>query len=299
MREGDLSAAIDALERGRDRDLRYVRRGRWADYHGVFLAGLYLESGELDRVEEIINDLRGVAGTSGLTIPGLAFHLACRRGDVAAAEGLLDEIFAVVAEQTWRSGSQAHDLVSAALFAGLPLDRVRRMHRELLDADVFDDFRILIGAQVTEASGDHAAALDGYLSVADAAVLPPAVRGSTAVAAARCLLALGRVEPAAERVGTAGALLTRWTGWRVDQLDTVRAQLGLAPAGADRPVTGPTALTPREREVALLIAAGLTNVELARRLYISPKTAAVHVSNILHKLGVPSRTQVVNVIGRD
>ena len=44
--------------------------------------------------------------------------------------------------------------------------------------------------------------------------------------------------------------------------------------------------------MALLIADGLTNAELARRLYISPKTAAVHVSNILRKLGVASRTEV-------
>jgi DNA-binding CsgD family transcriptional regulator len=51
-------------------------------------------------------------------------------------------------------------------------------------------------------------------------------------------------------------------------------------------------LTPREREVALLVASGLTNAELARRLYISPKTAAVHVSNILRKLDVASRTAV-------
>ena len=44
--------------------------------------------------------------------------------------------------------------------------------------------------------------------------------------------------------------------------------------------------------MALLLAAGLTNAELARRLYISPKTAAVHVSSILRKLGVTSRTEV-------
>ena len=52
------------------------------------------------------------------------------------------------------------------------------------------------------------------------------------------------------------------------------------------------ALTPREREVAALIAEGLTNAELAKRLYISPRTAAVHVSSILRKLGVTSRTEV-------
>ncbi len=51
-------------------------------------------------------------------------------------------------------------------------------------------------------------------------------------------------------------------------------------------------LTPREREVAALLAEGLSNSELARRLYISPRTAAVHVSNILTKLGMTSRTEV-------
>jgi DNA-binding NarL/FixJ family response regulator len=40
-----------------------------------------------------------------------------------------------------------------------------------------------------------------------------------------------------------------------------------------------------------LLAAGLTNSQLAERLYISPRTAAVHVSNILRKLGVADRTQ--------
>ena len=80
-------AAIAALEQGRDRDRGYLRRGRRADYHAVFLAGLYLEAGELDCVDEIIADAeRGRPTFSGITIPGLAFHLACRRGDLATAE---------------------------------------------------------------------------------------------------------------------------------------------------------------------------------------------------------------------
>ena len=40
------------------------------------------------------------------------------------------------------------------------------------------------------------------------------------------------------------------------------------------------------------VAEGLTNAEMARRLYISPSTAAVHVSNILAKLGMASRAEV-------
>jgi DNA-binding CsgD family transcriptional regulator len=97
-------------------------------------------------------------------------------------------------------------------------------------------------------------------------------------------------------VAAAAALLARWRGWRVEQVNQLRDRLGLAPADGARTVSGTAALTPREREVALLVADGLTNAELARRLYISPKTAAVHVSNILHKLGVSSRTEVVDVV---
>jgi DNA-binding NarL/FixJ family response regulator len=45
----------------------------------------------------------------------------------------------------------------------------------------------------------------------------------------------------------------------------------------------------RELEVLRLVAAGLGNREIAAELFISPKTASVHVSNILGKLGVASR----------
>ena len=48
-------------------------------------------------------------------------------------------------------------------------------------------------------------------------------------------------------------------------------------------------LSPREFEVLVLVAEGLTNRQIAETLYISPKTASVHVSNILAKLGVASR----------
>ena len=44
--------------------------------------------------------------------------------------------------------------------------------------------------------------------------------------------------------------------------------------------------------MAALLSEGLTNGELARRLFISPKTAAVHVSNILMKLNMSSRAEV-------
>jgi len=298
-RAGDLRAAIATLQEGREQDRGLRRRGRWADYHGVFLAGAYLEAGELDRAEQVIADLATVPNNPPpSTIPGLAFHVACRRHDLPRAEATLDDLLRALVEEDWRSGDRAHDLVSAALEGGLPLPRLDRMAAELLDADVWDDFRTLVDAQLAEAHGRHAEALAGYLSIAEAHIFGPAIRGTVRVGAARCLLAADRREEAAAQVETAAALLAEWQGWRVAQLDQVRARLGLAPVDAPPAVTGPAALTPREREVAVLIGDGLTNAELARRLYISPKTAAVHVSNILRKLGVASRTEVADLIGR-
>ncbi len=297
VRAGDLPAAITALEEGRQQDLSYRRRGRWADYHGVFLAGLYLEAGELHRVEQLITDLTSVPNNPPTTIPGLAFHLACRRGDLNQAESAADELIAALDGQTWRSGEQAHDLISAALEVGLPLPRLDRLAASLLD-DVWNAYRTLVEAQLAEAHGRAGEALTGYLSVAEAHILPPAARGTVRVGAARCLLAADRRTEATAQVEAAAPLLAEWRGWRVVQLAQLRARLGLAPAGAAPALAGPAALTPREREVAVLISDGLTNSELARRLHISPKTAAVHVSNILRKLGVSSRTEVGDRVGR-
>jgi DNA-binding CsgD family transcriptional regulator len=51
-------------------------------------------------------------------------------------------------------------------------------------------------------------------------------------------------------------------------------------------------LTPRQREVAVCIAEGLSNEELAERLSITPGTAANHVEHMLDRLGLRSRTQI-------
>jgi len=92
---------------------------------------------------------------------------------------------------------------------------------------------------------------------------------------------LGRAD--AERLRTAQAELTR--------LEAVDLALGSRrTAGRGRPGTGP--LTPREFEVAQLIAEGLSNRAIADRLVISTRTVDGHVERILAKLEFSSRTQV-------
>jgi DNA-binding NarL/FixJ family response regulator len=76
----------------------------------------------------------------------------------------------------------------------------------------------------------------------------------------------------------------------------LRLRLGTADSPSQASPGAPDAasaagLTPREREVLTLVAAGRTNRQVAEQLFISESTAGVHVSNILGKLGVATRTE--------
>jgi DNA-binding CsgD family transcriptional regulator/tetratricopeptide (TPR) repeat protein len=72
------------------------------------------------------------------------------------------------------------------------------------------------------------------------------------------------------------------------------AENGSAPAGEEPPF----GLTPRELQVLTLIAEGATNRQIGAALFMAEKTASVHVSRILNKLGVRSRTQAAAVAHR-
>jgi DNA-binding NarL/FixJ family response regulator len=152
-------------------------------------------------------------------------------------------------------------------------------------------WRQLLEAQLAEAEDRLEVAAEAYASAAGSADHASGVlarhRGTAHVGAARCLIRLGRIDEAQAHVTRAGEHLARWRGWRVDELRAVQRRLGIGPD-----VSGPESLTPREREVVSLLAEGLTNAGLAERLFISPRTAAVHVSNVLAKLGMASRTEI-------
>jgi DNA-binding CsgD family transcriptional regulator len=123
--------------------------------------------------------------------------------------------------------------------------------------------------------------------------------GETLLHAAEAALACGNRDGAAERLQRAAplagglaaqplsdeiALLARRARIRLGADGSASVVSGTDGAGA-----GELGLTDRELEVLRLVAAGRSNREIAGELFISPKTASVHVSNILGKLAVASR----------
>lgn len=127
-------------------------------------------------------------------------------------------------------------------------------------------------------------ALRAVLDPPDPVLFVPVV-ASLRTQLAAALLAAGERAEALAAARAAVADLARWPGWRRDRAEAlVRRLEGSTRADGE--------LTSREREVTELIAEGLTNSQLAERLFISPKTAAVHVSNILTKLGLSSRVEI-------
>jgi non-specific serine/threonine protein kinase len=93
-----------------------------------------------------------------------------------------------------------------------------------------------------------------------------------------------------------------WSAGRALNQATAIA-LALHESGPADKATGPRApasrsgLTPREREIAELIHKGLSNKEIAERLFIAPRTAETHVEHILTKLGFNRRAQVAAWMG--
>jgi DNA-binding NarL/FixJ family response regulator/tetratricopeptide (TPR) repeat protein len=127
---------------------------------------------------------------------------------------------------------------------------------------------------------------------------------------AEACLAHGRRDSAAEAAGFALAGARRiGATWLVDELEGLiaRARLTLEDGGDAETAVGdastsaeddPFGLTPRERQVLTLVARGCTNREIGAELFMAEKTASVHVSRILAKLDVRSRTEAAAVAHR-
>jgi DNA-binding CsgD family transcriptional regulator len=238
----------------------------------------------LDRIEFCSDDALRMAMVSaaGLTAEAGAAQHARDLGDTAAVESALEHAELLVAR------------VRACAEDGGKLEQAYLEHAEA------DHCRAL-GSDQCDGWSRAAAAWDDlgrpYLAatarwrLAEALVAGGDREGAAPVAAA----ALAR----AEQLGAT------WLAGEIESL-VARARLRLgdgagdvaAGDGTDDGDEDPFGLTPRERQVLALVAAGATNREIGRQLYMAEKTASVHVSRILAKLDVRSRTEAAGVAHR-
>jgi len=118
--------------------------------------------------------------------------------------------------------------------------------------------------------------------------------------AAAVLAAAGRAEQAKELLSQAlaayeGVGAHAWAARVAAGLRRLRVRRG-ARGPRSRPAQGWAALTATERAVSQLVAEGLTNREVARRLHISPHTVNTHLRHVFDKLGVSNRTALAAAV---
>jgi len=259
----------------------------------------------------------GSAMWSGPAAAGAA-ELALARGDPGAARATLDEALAAAAGEefpfyTARLHAVAvraeADLAGSARLAGdAAAVRAAGARGEALAARI----RAQAAAAPAPELELHAALCDAELTrlartpdpAAWAAVAARADRLGTPLPGAyarlrqaEAALTRGRrteaVAPLTEAASTAGRLGAAVLAAELRALAR-RGRIDVGPAGDDDELE----LTARERDVLRLVAAGHTNREIGAELYMSPKTASVHVSRILRKLGVRGRVEAAAIAHR-
>lgn len=327
---GEWQRGLELLERGLSLDppapfrLYLVRAKIWA---ALWQGDVETAEREFRVMRPSVVDFAQVESQTRHGVGRLATELALARGDVLGAwhEGRLlleDPIspppayglpFAWPLARTIaaaRSGAGAANEVDAAALAEAAGAETRL--RELVARygwfPLHPIWSAFVEAELAVGS-EPAAVVDAWRAAADAAVDPAAI----GLLHPYALLRLGEAELAAgDRTAARHTLQSardeaeeRGVGAVLASVIRVASAAGLAldggGAGRASGVTDAVAaqaeaaaeLTARERQVLELIAEGLSNRQIGERLFISGKTASVHVSAILRKLGAATRTEAV------
>ncbi|MGN7798221.1 helix-turn-helix transcriptional regulator [Leifsonia sp. 22587] len=211
---------------------------------------------------------------------------------------------------TQDGGSSVVEVAGAALDVDSEADRLEAVLDDLRGWPTADAWAPLADAELATARAAvsgvadrgerYADAEEAWRVAADAgalAVAPVHVRPYALLRGARVALAAGDRERAAGLIAD-GRALAEASGIRllVEAADALGAQPALRTAPVAAAHGAP--LTEREEQVLALIEQGLSNKQIGERLYISAKTASVHVSSILRKVGASSRTEAVYLAAR-
>ncbi|MGW8379563.1 AAA family ATPase [Streptomyces sp. ODS28] len=309
-------------------EARTPDRRLWAALLAVRLHLLRGEEGRAAAAYTTAEEAAGVRTPPQSAIPlrhyGMA--LAYRRGEVAEARRLLTEQL----DLGFPPGMHRHGwpllhaaAAGEAALRGVPaarsgrdalLARLRETARRLPHpSPVWSAYSLLTGAELGRAEGRSAPGEWGRAAAAHGALARPYPCALARHGQAEALLDAGHgrdereyaaelldlARGTAERLGAAPLLR------EIRQL-AARARISLGAAAVEEPEpaapeSAPAeefGLTRREREVLRLVAAGRSNRQIAEELFISPKTASVHVSGILAKLGVSGRGEAAALAHR-
>ncbi len=297
---GRWEVAADYAARARDVSIQYgVERNQDyipSSWVAVHRGRLELAKAESERALKLCDEQIGFHPPLLLAVPGL---VALWSGDAVTAADVLGKADRQAAALGWGAPDArpwTPDYAEALLELGRVDEAVRVV--DLWEADARRLGRERVLAHVTRCRGLVAAAsgaVDDAVSLLKQAITQHDEVGD-AFGKARALLALGivlrRVRqklPAREAIQAALAAFEQLGA--ATWVEQARAELGRI-GGRTRE----EGLTAAERRVAVLVAAGRTNREVAAELFLGERTVAGHLTRVYSKLGVRSRTELARLL---
>nr|WP_225953346.1 LuxR C-terminal-related transcriptional regulator [Kibdelosporangium phytohabitans] len=272
----------------------------------VVLGHLALARGEWAEADEFLR-APGLRSTNGwcshvvLVAAATRVRLAMARGQVDdAVPDLTRALDMVRAKEIWAWAAELADAGVRALLHVGDIASAQRLAGEfatdIASRDCPFGHAMVPGCRGAIAA-EHgrftdAAALHAESAALLSALPRPYEQAAAMEAAARCLLATGQPE-AVEQLADASRLFTTlgatWDAARCGRL--AREHGGMPGPRRGRRGYG-AELSPREQEVARLMALGRTNRQIAEVLFLSPRTVERHAARVLHKLGVTRREDI-------
>ncbi|MFI5893565.1 helix-turn-helix transcriptional regulator [Actinoplanes sp. NPDC051513] len=305
LQSGDLDLAVARCEQGFEASARVRDAAYLYPYVVTGVRAHLARSGStaarewLERSGELIGE-RGIPGTLGSLVHGRGLvHLHEGQTGKARDELARAATFWQQRRRFWEGTAALVDQARCAARSRRPAEAAALMQQAI---DAYAEAGVPIPAHLTPPDSlATAASLRGVPG--QAAARRPAA--GIAAASFPALDATSRSSDALSPGSTSRAALSRAALSRaplpqVSRPPAAPSPAGLSPAGfssagqppASRSAAQVLALSARELEVARLVAAGMTNREIAAELTIAPKTAAAHVEHIRAKLGVSRRAQI-------
>jgi predicted ATPase/DNA-binding CsgD family transcriptional regulator len=276
----------------------------------LFLGATSVDQGDHERAKKLWQEGLVVCQELGYTYPLPSFltslgYTSLLEGDYERGAALNEEAAALLRERGFKGGSQwvLDNLGWAALLQG-DHERAETFYEESLTL-----CKELGAKHVTSKSLEGVACVAGIRGEAE--------RAARLFGAAEALLeAVGHQHPPEEALLREPYLATTrsrldeaawqeaWAEGRAMSMEqAIEYALSAEEASTTTPSSAapteqlstpvsehPAGLTPREVEVLGLVATGMTNVQVAQRLFLSPRTVQRHLNSVFHKLGVSSRT---------